>query len=35
MDMEKTYNPSSFENDIYKEWEEKNYFKGEIQWQQY
>ncbi len=30
MDMEKTYNPSSFEKDIYKEWEEKGYFKAKV-----
>ena len=30
MDMSKTYNPSEFEKDIYKEWEEKGYFRAEV-----
>ena len=30
MDMEKTYNPSEFESKIYKEWEEKGYFKAKV-----
>ena len=29
MEMSKTYNPSEFESQIYKEWEEKGYFKEE------
>ena len=28
--MEKTYNPSSFEKKIYKNWEEKGYFRAEV-----
>ena len=28
--MEKTYNPSEFEEEIYKSWLEKNYFKAVI-----
>ena len=30
MDMAKTYNPSEFEKDIYKDWEEKGYFKAKV-----
>ncbi len=30
MDMSKTYNPSEFENDIYREWESKGYFKARV-----
>ncbi len=30
MDMEKTYNPSEFEKDIYEEWEKKGYFKAKV-----
>ncbi len=30
MDMAKTYNPSEFENEIYKEWEENGYFKAKV-----
>ena len=30
MDMEKTYNPSSFEKDIYEEWEKNGYFRAEV-----
>ncbi len=30
MDMEKTYNPSEFENEIYTEWEQKGYFKAKV-----
>ncbi len=30
MEMSKTYNPQEFEGDIYKEWEEKGYFRAEV-----
>ncbi len=30
MDMAKTYNPSEFEKDIYREWEENGYFKAKV-----
>ena len=30
MDMEKTYNPSSFENEIYADWEKNEYFKAKV-----
>ena len=30
MEMSKTYNPSEFETQIYKEWEEKGYFRAEV-----
>ena len=30
MEMSKTYDPSEFESRLYKEWEEKGYFKAEI-----
>ncbi|MBR5192194.1 MAG: valine--tRNA ligase [Clostridia bacterium] len=30
MEMEKTYNPSSFEKEIYEEWESKGYFRAEV-----
>ncbi len=30
MEMEKAYNPSSFEKEIYEEWEGKGYFKAEV-----
>ncbi len=30
MDMEKSYNPALFENEIYKEWEDKGYFRAEV-----
>ncbi len=30
MDMEKTYNPSEFETEIYEEWEKKGYFKAKV-----
>ena len=30
MDMPKTYNPSEFESEIYKEWEQNGYFKAEV-----
>ena len=30
MDMEKTYNPSGFEKEIYEEWENKGYFKAKV-----
>ncbi len=30
MDMAKTYNPSEFENDIYKEWESNGYFTAKV-----
>jgi len=30
MDMSKTYNPSEFENRIYKTWEQEGYFKAEV-----
>ena len=30
MDMEKSYNPSSFESDIYTEWEKNGYFKASV-----
>ena len=30
MDMAKTYNPSEFEKDIYREWEENGYFRAEV-----
>ena len=29
MEMSKTYDPSEFESRLYKEWEEKGYFKAE------
>ena len=30
MEMQKTYNPKEFEDKIYKEWEEKGYFRAEV-----
>ncbi len=30
MEMEKTYNPSEFENEIYKTWEREGYFKAKV-----
>ncbi len=30
MEMEKTYNPSQFENEIYANWEKKGYFKAKV-----
>ncbi len=30
MNMEKTYNPSAFENDIYADWEKNEYFKANV-----
>ena len=30
MDMAKTYNPQSFENEIYSNWEKKGYFKAKV-----
>ena len=30
MEMQKTYDPSSFEEKIYKDWEEKGYFKAKV-----
>ena len=30
MEMQKTYDPSTFEEKIYKDWEEKGYFKAKV-----
>ncbi|MBO5927943.1 MAG: class I tRNA ligase family protein, partial [Clostridia bacterium] len=30
MSMEKSYNPSEFETEIYKEWESNGYFRAEV-----